>query len=212
MKDQKGISHTLLTIIVLAIIICAFFGIKEIVKERKDSKITDLTTDMLLVQGKIRVISQENTMKKDERPLIGKKLSDRLDDEKIKKLIDKEVIKQDEEKYDSYFVIDNDALAELNLTIDLKGEYYIVNYSTYEVIHTKGMEIEGETKYKLSQLNEYQDKVEENKESSKKETADEQKDNDKQEETQTTEQQQVDANNQDQQTENTETTQEEPAE
>lgn len=212
MKEQKGITHIRLTIISVIILIIVAVAIVFMFQEKRNKTLSDLTTNMLLVQGKIRVISQENVIKKDERPLIGKKVADSLEDEKIKSLIDKEVIKQDEEKFDSYFIIDGEAIKELKLENNLNGEYYIVNYSTYEVIYTKGTDIEGSKKYKLSELEEYRDKKEAEKQGNKEEN----KVNEESSETQ----QQPEATKEEQQTENSEivneseeeTTQEEPAE
>ena len=63
MKEQKGISHILLTIIVVIFIIIVFFILRQIKLDRREVNTEDLITDMLLLQGKVKVIAQENTMK-----------------------------------------------------------------------------------------------------------------------------------------------------
>ena len=210
MKEQNGITHIRLTMISIIILIIVAVATVFMFQERRNKTLNDLTTNMLLVQGKVRVISQENVIKKDERPLIGKKVAENLEDEKIKTLIDKEIIKQDEEKFDSYYIIDGETINELKLENTLNGEYYIVNYSTYEVIYTKGTDIEGSKKYKLSELEEYRDKKEAEKQGNKEENKVNEEANETQQET----------NTEEQKTENSEivkeseekTTQEEPAE
>ena len=211
MKEQNGISHIRLTIISAIIIIIVAVAIVFMLQEKREKNLDDLTTNMLLVQGKVKVISQENVIKKDERPLVGKKVVDSLEDEKIKSLIDKEIIKQDEEKFDSYYIIDGENIGELKLENTLKGEYYIVNYSTYEVIYTKGIELEGNIKYKLSELEEYNDKKEAEKQGNKEENKVNEAANETQQPETTTEEQQTENSEIVNESEE-EATQEEPAE
>lgn len=110
---------------------------------------------MLLVQGRIKVIGQENEMNKEEHQLKGLKISENLEDEKIKRLIENKVINTEEENFDKYYIINSQTLSELNLQDNLKEEYYIVNYKTYEIIYSKGIEIEGKMHYKLTEILEH---------------------------------------------------------
>ena len=168
MKEQKGISHILLTIIVVIFIIIVFFILRQIKLDRREVNTEDLITDMLLLQGKVKVIAQENTMKSEEHPLIGTKVDENLENEKIKEIIDEKIIASEEENFDSYYLIDKDQIKELKLENDLNEDYYIVNYKTNQIISIKGIKIEGKIIYRLSELLEYQakkeDKTEENKE------------------------------------------------
>ena len=162
MKKQAGMSHITLILTVLVIIVIAIVGTRIILKENKNRKIENVTTNMLLVQGKIKVIAQENEMNKDENTLIGKKVSENLEDEKVKILIENKVISQDEENFDKHYIIDSETLNELNLKDNLNGEYYIVNYKTYEVIYSKGIEIDGKMHHALTELLEHRDIKEQN--------------------------------------------------
>lgn len=164
MKSQKAMSH--LTLIIWVIIIVAIGGtiISGFNKSINERNIENLTTDMLLVQGKVKVVAQENEMNSEEHPLIGRKVQENLDEEKIKELIEKNIINEDNENFDKYYIIDSEALEKLNLQSKLDGEYYIVNYKTYEIIYTKGIEIENETKYTLTQLLEHRNSKENNNE------------------------------------------------
>ncbi len=112
---------------------------------------------MLLVQGKIKVIGQENEMNKEQNSLKGLKVSENLEDEKIKRLIENKVINTEEENFDKYYIINSQTLNELNLQDNLKGEYYIINYKTYEIIYSKGIEIEDQMHYKLTEILEHTD-------------------------------------------------------
>ena len=110
-------------------------------------------TDMLLIQGKIKVISQESTIQKNEELLQGKKLSENLENEEIKKLLQNKIISEEESDFTKYYILEKTDLEELGLSsIELTEGYYIVNYETYEVIYTSGVKIDNNYYYKLSEL------------------------------------------------------------
>lgn len=153
MKSEKGMSHIATIICAIILIVIVIVGIKIFLNKNDDRIVTNFKTDMLILQGKIKVISQENEMNGEEHPLIGKKLADNLEDEKVKELLEKGIINQDEEYFDNYYIIDSQTLlSELNLWDSLKGEYYIVNYESYAVIYSKGVEVKGVVKYSLKEL------------------------------------------------------------
>lgn len=162
MKKDNGMSHITLIIWVLIILAIGALAISFITKDINNRKIENLTTDMLLVQGKIKVIAQENEMNEEEHHLIGRKVQDNLEDEKVKKLLENNIIKSEDEIFDKYYIIDSEILKELNLQDNLDGEYYIVNYTSYEIIYTKGLEIDGQMHYTLTELLEHRNKKEQN--------------------------------------------------
>lgn len=153
MKNNKGRSHILLSICTIIIILVTIIGVRTFIKQKSNMEIEDISTDMLILKGKVQVISQENIIKKDERPLVGKKLSENLENEKVKNLIDQGIIKEDEEDFESYYIIDEENMQELNLKNNLEeGNFYIVNYTTYEIIISNGFNIEGNTIYTLTDI------------------------------------------------------------
>ena len=163
MKKENGMSHITLVFWIAIIIVVCVMGVKILLKETENREVENLTTDMLLLQGKIKVISQTNEMNKEEHPLIGRKLTENLEDEKVKYLIDNNVITEEAEALENYYIIDTENLKTLNLEDNLNGEYYIVNYKTYEVIHSKGMELHEQMHYTLTELIEHRDMMEKSK-------------------------------------------------
>lgn len=154
MKSEKGLSYILLLIVVL-VIIAIGIGIFHFVLTEYDNKVEEtIKTDMLLIKGKIKVLYESSVAKEDDTLLKGRKVSENLEDEKIKRILEKKVISQDEENFDSYYIIDKQTLEEIGLEdIKLKEEnYIIINYKTKEVIYSQGFEIEGKECYKLTQL------------------------------------------------------------
>jgi hypothetical protein len=160
MKNQKGMGHITLIICIIAIIVIATLTVKYILNEKDKREIENLSTDMLLVQGKIKVISQENEMSEEENPLVGKKVQDNLENEKIKVLIDNNIISKEDENFEDYYIIDSETLVnDLKLEDNLQDEYYVVNYKTYEVIFSKGIEIEEQMYYTLTDILEHKEQV-----------------------------------------------------
>lgn len=155
MRKENAMTHITLVIWIVIIIVIGYLGINFILKETVKGKVENLKTDMLLVQGRIKVIEQENEMNKEENSLKGLKVSENLEDEKIKKLIENKVINAEEENFDKYYIINSETLNDLKLQDNLKGEYYIVNYKTHEIIYSKGIEIENEMHYTLTEILEH---------------------------------------------------------
>lgn len=153
MKNQKGMGHLML-IICIAIIICFIVGIIYIGKNRmKEEILQTYETNMLLIQGNVKIISQESTIQKKEELLKGRKLTDNLEDESVKKLLENNIINQEEASFAKYYILENSHLEEMGLNnIELKEGYYIVNYDTDEIIYSEGIKIGKETYYKLSEL------------------------------------------------------------
>ena len=169
MKSESGIGHIRLTIIFIIIVLIAVCGVHLILKENTNITIEDLTTNMLLVQGKIKVLAQENNMDGEEYPLIGDKLADDLENEIIKKLIDDGIIDKEEEDFDNYYLIDKEDITKLKLEEAVNEEYYVVNYVTYEIIYPFGISIDNNMEYRLSALLELREGQEDNKQDNEEE-------------------------------------------
>jgi len=153
MKSQKGMGHLML-IVCIIIIILAIGSILYFAKEKTEEEIVQTyKTDMLLIQGKIKVLSQESTIQKNEEILKGRKIEDCLEDAEIKTLLEKQIISQEEADFSKYYVLEKANLEEMGLNnIQLKEGYYIVNYDTDEIIYAKGIKIGDKIYYKLSEL------------------------------------------------------------
>lgn len=162
MKSQKGMGHLML-IICIAIILALIVGIIYVVKETiEKEKLETYQTNMLLIQGKVKVISNEATIQKNEELLKGRKLEESIEEEQIKSLLENNIISKEEENFAKYYILEQSHLEEMGLkNIKLKEGYFIVNYNTDEIIYSKGIKIGKDTYYKLSELKEL-NKQEEN--------------------------------------------------
>lgn len=170
MKEQKGMGHITLfisMIIILmilgAIIYFAIFNIQE-------TKIQNYETNMLLIKGKTKILSEESAIKNNEELLKGRKVSENLEDEQIKKMLEKEVISEEEENFSKYYILDDSNLEEMGLdSIKPNKGYYIVNYESGEIIYTEGVKINKELYYKLSDIKQKEDEKDNDNEISNKE-------------------------------------------
>ena len=153
MKSQNGMGHLML-IICIAIIIIFVLGLIYVVRESiEKEKLETFQTNMLLIQGKVKVISQEATIQKKEELLKGRKVADNIEEEQIKQLLENKVISQEETNFSKYYILEKSHLEEIGLNnIELKEGYYIVNYDTDEIIYSKGITKGKEILYKLSEL------------------------------------------------------------
>lgn len=162
MKNQRGMGHIMLVIWIIVIIVIAVGAISLFGKLLNNQIVETYKTDMLLIQGKVRVLSEEAVVNKNAELLVGKKITDCLEIEEIKTLLEKGIISEEEEDFANYYVLEKANLEEMELhTIRLEKGYYIVNYNTDEIIYSEGIKEGKNTYYKLSEL-EQLEKDEEN--------------------------------------------------
>ena len=152
-KNFIGVVQRLLlfTIVVVAVgVIMANFR-----SDIKSENVKTVSTEMLLIQGKIKVLGEKSVATGDTNILKGHKVADHIDENpKIHEVIEKGIISQDEENFDKYYFLSKEEIDVLDVeaTKMKDGEYMIVNYSTFEVIYTLGYVIDGNFYYKLSDI------------------------------------------------------------
>lgn len=155
MKKENGMGHIMLIFCIIAIIAIIIFSVKIYLNESKQRTIENLITDMLLLQGKVKVIAQENEMNEEEHSLIGIQVKDNMENENVQQVLKVNNINEETENFESYYIIDSENLNDLKLNNNLDGEFYIVNYKNYEIIYSKGIEIDEGMHYSLNKLLEH---------------------------------------------------------
>lgn len=153
MKNQKGMSYITLIviIIILAFVIAITIHFSKIMIENK--KFESYETDMLQIQGKVKILQQEAIMDDDDEKFVGRKLENFSEIEEVKQLIESNVIVAEGEDYSKYYIIDNLDLEKIGLeNIKVGNGFYVVNYNTEEVIYSEGIEKEDNIYYKLSDM------------------------------------------------------------
>ena len=163
MKKENGLTHMTTIFLVIIILVLILVAVRFVELQYKNEESETIKTNMLAIQGKAKIIAEEEKALKKE--LAGIKISDKKEEENIKKLLEQQNITIDENS--KYYVLDKENLKEIGLgSIELESDqYYIVNYDNLEILYTKGVQIGDTVLYKLSdfnKLNEEKDFVEEN--------------------------------------------------
>lgn len=135
--------------IIIVAIVTAIYFLKD---EYNDEHFETIKTDMLLLEGKTKLISETVKMKQKDASYMGKKLKDALSEEEIKTLQDNKLI-DTSKKENNYYVLEKSDLEAWGVeAINIEG-YYIVEYTNNEIIYSKGIEDkEGNKLYKLTEI------------------------------------------------------------
>ncbi len=136
-------------VVIIAVIVTAIYFLKD---EYDDEHFETIKTDMLLLEGKTKVMSETVKMKQKGASYMGRKLKDALSEEQIKTLQDNKLIDTSKKEH-NYYVLEKADLETLGLeVIDIKG-YYIVEYTNNEIIYSEGIENKtGDRLYQLSEI------------------------------------------------------------
>ena len=153
-KDTKGI--TLIALVITIIVLLIITGVSLNVGSQLFTNVNlkTLDTNMLLIQARVKVISEKNQFD-ENTPLKGSKVADITSDADIDKLKNEGIINESDSNYQSYYLWNQDILNEEGLdSIKLKdNEKYIVNYESEEIIYYPGYKhTDDKTYYKLSDL------------------------------------------------------------
>ena len=154
MISRKSVVLTYVKIVIVLVIIAAtiYVAVQFLGTKYNEEEFETLKTDMLLVQGKIEVVSQKIDIEEEGVEYIGTSIKENKDDEKIQNLINNNIIDINSKK-NKYYCINNDSLNELGLENVRVDDYYIVDYENNEVIYINGIKNEnGDTIYKLSDM------------------------------------------------------------
>ena len=137
MKAEKGMGIIAIIISVLIIVGIAIFVYNFAVNTADEQKIEDIRANMLLIQGKCKILQETTKVNNNQDVLKGKKLSDMQDDSIISDFINKNII--DSSKLDKYYALSNDDLKSMELDVqNEENSYYVVNYEENSVYITKG--------------------------------------------------------------------------
>lgn len=141
-------------ILLIAAAVCALYFAKE---EYSKYKLESLKTNMVSLQVKVKVLGEEVNIKKEGASYIGKKLSENLEDEAIKALIEKGIVSNEDENFEEYYILEAEDLKKLKV-LNSSLNRAVVNYKTYEIININGFKIKDSIFYKLSDFNKIDNK------------------------------------------------------
>ena len=137
MNSEKGMGIIAIIIAVLVIVGIAIFAYNFVVNTADEQKLEDIRANMLLIQGKCKILQETTKVNNNQDGLKGRKLSEMQEDSIISDFLNKNII--DSSKLDKYYALSNEDLSAMEL--DIKNEedsYYVVNYEENAVYITKG--------------------------------------------------------------------------
>ena len=115
LKKEDGLTYIamIFIIVLIALIVFAviYFARMQISKENLET----LKTNLLLIQGKVELVSQHVDMKEKDAKLTGTKLADMKEDEVIKSFLEKQII-DSESKDSDFYVLKEQDLKDLELS------------------------------------------------------------------------------------------------
>lgn len=141
-KNEYGLAtiKLIFTIIILvAIIMVAVFVVS---KQIESNHVTDIKTDLLFIQAKIKGIHDKKIVDSNQS-LLGEEISEYHENEAINEMISGE---------EKWYKLSQDDLNQIGIGYLKAEEGFIVNYETEEVIYVKGVQEEEQTYYKLSDM------------------------------------------------------------
>lgn len=152
MKQENGMGY--IKVIILTIIIALFVsgGIYFARMQFNQARTKTIKTNMLLVEWKVKEYESKQKAAGKELECIGTKVSDMQDDQNVKNILEKDIIKS--EDYDKYYVLLDSDLEKLTLEISNEdNSYYIVNYENNDILITKGCQYsKDKILYRLSEI------------------------------------------------------------
>ena len=153
MKRGYIATYTKMIMIILIIIVTSIGIVNFLKKEYSTEQIKSVKTDMLLIEGKIKIITEKVKIKEKDATYIGEKLTQESERPEIKELQEKGIIDLESKEY-NYYALDKKNLEEIGLdNINLDDGYYIVEYNNSDVIYSKGvLDKDGKIYYKLSEI------------------------------------------------------------
>lgn len=137
MKSENGMGIIAIIISVLIIALIVFWAYRFFENTVDEQKIEDIRANMLLIQGKCKILQESTKINNNQDALKGTKISDMQNDGIISGFLKKNIL--DSTKLDKYYALSDEDLSSMEL--DIKNEensYYIVNYEDNTVFITKG--------------------------------------------------------------------------
>lgn len=146
-KKFLGLFFVFIVIILVGITIY-----KNINKKIQEEKYDNIKTNMLMIEGKIKILKAESEVSGNQDNYVGIKITE-ANNEEANKVMQNLQINQDE--FQNYYVLNKECFEKIGISDSIDEEEkdsYIVNYDNSEVIYIKGIEVNGEIKYKLSDI------------------------------------------------------------
>ena len=153
MKEERGMGMSAIIISIIVIVLIAVFAYNFYINTVDEQKLEDIRANMLLIQGKCKILQETTKVNNNQDALKGRKLSEMQEEQPIKDFLEKELFDIDE-KDKKYYVLNQQNLNDmgLNNVVLEENAYYIVEYTSSEVYYTNGyLDENGNLHYSVSE-------------------------------------------------------------
>ncbi len=146
--NKRGITLIPLVITIIILGIIASVSIYTGTNIIKKTSLQTINTNMMLIQAKVKTISEQAKFNNDTSIYKGTKLTQIEENKKIDELVSKNIV----EKNENYYLLSQSDLNEMGLEKIKIDDGYIVEYVNNEIIYVKGFNANNNTYYKLSEM------------------------------------------------------------
>lgn len=155
------IKFIFMTLILILVITGIVFVVK---KQLEDNSIKDVRTDLMYIQVKCKAMQDKHIIDANEQ-LLGESINEYAENEEVNEIVSKS---------DKWYKLSQEDLERIGLGNLKAKDGYLVNYEENDVIYAKGILIEENNYYKLSDLEAIEDKDKEQEEQGVQEVQNEQ--------------------------------------
>lgn len=141
-----------LFLVFILIILVGVVIYKNINKKINEEKYDNIKTNMLIIEGKVRILKAESEANGNQDNYVGIKVTE-ANNEEANKIMENLQINQDE--FQNYYILNKESFEKMGMSDSIdddEKDSYIVNYDNSEVIYIKGIEVDNDIKYKLSDI------------------------------------------------------------
>lgn len=136
----------------IIIILVGIMIYKNINKKVNEEKYDNIKTNMLMIEGKVKIIKAESEANGNQDNYVGTKVNEANNEEANQVMKNLQI---SEEEFQNYYILNKESFEKMGMSDSIDDEEkdcYIVNYDNSEVIYIKGIDVDNEIKYRLSDI------------------------------------------------------------
>ncbi len=150
MRQEQGLGKIMTILFLVIILLTIGVSVYFLQTQYHAETVETAKTEMLALQGKVKMVARENVMDKEGHPLLGELLEGQEETEWVKTLVQEGIIPA---TTGMYKVTQKElGILELNTITLEEGEYFLVNYEQAEVYFYAKQDKGSYTWYQLSDL------------------------------------------------------------
>ncbi len=136
-KSDSGVTLAVLVVTIVVIAIISAISVQVGFQQIDLARFENLKTNLLLIQSRCKIKAEQKAIGEiEESELYGTK-------------------QENAGEYDGWYLLSQDDLNNMGVTSVKADDQYYVNYDSDDIAYGKGLEFDGKTYHKLSEVLEY---------------------------------------------------------